>query len=386
MQEHDLSWVRTEMALAQAAPSSQVGAGAWMRKNLFASPFDTALTILAALALAWALPQILNWLFFSAVWSGADRTACLTTEQGGSLPAGWTGACWPFVEARLGYFTFGRYPLEERWRVILCGVIFLALLVPLLTPRIPFKRLNAILFFAVFPFIAFFLLLGGYFGLPYVETPLWGGLLVTLVISYVGIVTSLPLGIILALGRRSKMPIVKLLSVVFIETVRGVPLVAVLFMASFMLPLFVPPGMTFDKLLRALIGVALFSSAYMAEVIRGGLQAIPKGQYEGADSLGLGYWQKMGLIVMPQALKLVIPGIVNTFIGLFKDTTLVLIISLFDLLGTVKQSISGDPTWATPQTAKTGYVFAAAVFWIFCFGMSRYSQYMERRLDTGHRK
>ena len=386
MQEHDLSWVRTEMALAQAAPRSEVGPLAWARKSLFATPVDSALTIIAALALAWALPQLLNWAFFSAVWSGADRTACLTTEQGGFLPAGWTGACWPFIDARLGYFTFGRYPVDERWRVILCGAIFLALLVPLLTPRAPFKRLNAILFFAVFPFIAFFLLLGGYFGLPYVETPLWGGLMVTLVISYVGIVTSLPLGILLALGRRSNMPIVKLLSVIFIETVRGVPLVAVLFMASFMLPLFVPPGMTFDKLLRALIGVALFSSAYMAEVIRGGLQAIPKGQYEGADSLGLGYWQKMGLIVMPQALKLVIPGIVNTFIGLFKDTTLVLIISLFDLLGTVKQSISGDPTWATPQTAKTGYVFAAAVFWIFCFGMSRYSIYMERRLDTGHRK
>jgi general L-amino acid transport system permease protein len=162
--------------------------------------------------------------------------------------------------------------------------------------------------------------------------------------------------------------------------------VTVLFMASFMLPLFVPPGMTFDKLLRALIGVALFASAYMAEVVRGGLQAIPKGQYEGADSLGLGFWQKMSLIVMPQALTLVIPGIVNSFIGLFKDTTLVLIISMFDLLGVVKQNISGDPTWATPQTAKTGYVFAAAVFWVFCFGMSRYSMYMERRLDTGHKR
>ena len=253
-------------------------------------------------------------------------------------------------------------------------------------PRAPFKRLNAILFFAVFPFVAFFLLLGGNFGLPYVETPLWGGLLVTLVISYVGIVVSLPLGILLALGRRSKMPAVKLLSVIFIEAIRGVPLVTVLFMASFMLPLFVPPGVTFDKLLRALIGVALFASAYMAEVVRGGLQAIPKGQYEGANSLGLGYWQKMGLIVMPQALKLVIPGIVNSFIGLFKDTTLVLIISMFDLLGVVKQNISGDPTWATPQTAKTGYVFAAAIFWMFCFGMSRYSQYMERRLDTGHKR
>lgn len=386
MDEHDLSWVRTEMALAQAAPSSQVGAKAWFRKNLFATPADSALTIVVALLLAWAVPQILNWLFFNAVWSGADRTACLTVDQGGQLPSGWSGACWPFVSGRFGQFMFGRYPLEERWRVILTGIIFLALLVPLLTPRAPFKRLNAILFFAAFPFIAFFLLVGGYFGLSFVETPLWGGLLVTLVISYVGITVSLPLGVLLALGRRSKMPAVKLLSVIFIETIRGVPLVTVLFMAAFMLPLFVPPGVTFDKLLRALIGVALFSSAYMAETIRGGLQAIPKGQYEGADSLGLGYWQKMSLIVMPQALKLVIPGIVNNFIGLFKDTTLVLIISMFDLLGVVKQNISGDPTWATPQTAKTGYIFAAAVFWVFCFSMSRYSQYMERRLDTGHRK
>jgi general L-amino acid transport system permease protein len=221
--------------------------------------------------------------------------------------------------------------------------------------------------------------------LRYVETSEWGGLLVTLVLSYVGIVVSLPLGVLLALGRRSKMPAIKMLSVIFIETVRGVPLVTVLFMASFMLPLFVPPGVTFDKFLRALIGVALFAAAYMAEVVRGGLQAIPKGQYEGADSLGLGYWQKMGLIIMPQALTLVIPGIVNTFIGMFKDTTLVLIISMFDLLGIVKQNLS-DANWATPQTAKTGLVFAAIVFWMFCFGMSRYSMYMERRLDTGHRR
>ncbi len=386
MQEHDMSWVRTEMVLAQAAPRSQVGFGAWVRKNLFATPVDAVLTVLALLLIAWALPQILNWLFFDAVWTGADRTACLTTEQGGQLPAGWAGACWPFVSGRFGQFMFGRYPMDQRWRVILTGVIFVALLAPLLIPRAPFKRLNAILFFAVFPFVAFLLLVGGWLGLPYVETPLWGGLMVTLVISYVGIVVSLPLGILLALGRRSKMPVVKLLSVIFIEMVRGVPLVTVLFMASFMLPLFVPPGMTFDKLLRALIGVAMFSSAYMAEVVRGGLQAIPKGQYEGADSLGLTYWQKTGFIIMPQALKLVIPGIVNTFIGMFKDTTLVLIISMFDLLGVVKQNISGDPTWATPQTAKTGYIFAAAVFWIFCFGMSRYSQYMERRLDTGHKR
>ncbi len=386
MDEHDMNWVRTEMVLAEAPPRFQAGPVAWVRKNLFASPVDATLTVLAALALAWALPNILNWLFVDAVWVGADRTACLTTEQGGQLPAGWSGACWPFVTGRFGQFMFGRYPMEERWRVILTGAIFVALLAPLLIPRAPFKGLNAILFFGIFPFIAFFLLVGGWFGLSFVETPLWGGLMVTLVISYVGIVVSLPLGVVLALGRRSKMPIVKVLSIVFIEAVRGVPLVTVLFMASFMLPLFVPPGVTFDKLLRALIGVALFASAYMAEVIRGGLQAVPKGQYEGADSLGLGYWQKMALIVMPQALKLVIPGIVNSFIGLFKDTTLVLIISMFDLLGVVKQNISGDPTWATPQTARTGYIFAAAVFWMFCFSMSRYSQFMERRLDTGHRK
>ena len=386
MQERDIAWVRSEFTPPTHAPRSQVGLGAWLRKNLFSTPVNSALTILALLLLAWALPRMLNWLFFDAVWTGADRTACLTTEQGGELPAGWSGACWPFVTSRFGQFMFGRYPLDERWRVLLTGAIFVALLVPLLIPRIPWKRANAILFFGVFPFVAYFLLVGGVFGLRYVETSLWGGLLVTLVISYVGIVVSLPLGILLALGRRSNMPIVKLLSVIFIEMVRGVPLVTILFMASFMLPLFVPPGVSFDKLLRALIGVALFASAYMAEVIRGGLQAIPRGQYEGADSLGLGYWQKMSFIIMPQALKLVIPGIVNTFIGMFKDTTLVLIISMFDLLGVVKQNISGDPTWATPQTAKTGYIFAAAIFWVFCFGMSRYSQYMERRLDTGLRR
>lgn len=222
-------------------------------------------------------------------------------------------------------------------------------------------------------------------GLPYVETALWGGLLVTLVLSFVGIAVSLPLGILLALGRRSKLPIIKLFSVIFIEAVRGVPLITVLFMASFMLPLFVPPGVTFDKFLRALIGVALFASAYMAEVVRGGLQAIPKGQYEGADSLGLSYSQKMGLIVLPQALKLVIPGIVNNFIGLFKDTSLVGIIGMFDLLGIVRQSFS-DTNWISPQTPITGLIFAGFVFWLFCFGMSRYSIYMERRLDTGHRR
>jgi general L-amino acid transport system permease protein len=207
--------------------------------------------------------------------------------------------------------------------------------------------------------------------------------MLTLVIAAVGCVASLPLGILLALGRRSRMPVVQAICVVFIEFWRGVPLITVLFMSSVMLPLFLPEGVNFDKLLRALIGVTLFEAAYMAEVVRGGLQAIPKGQYEAAAALGLGYWKMMGLIILPQALKLVIPGIVNTFIALFKDTTLVIIIGLFDLLNTVHNATT-DPNWLGYSIE--GYVFAATVFWIFCFGMSRYSQHLEQRLHTGHRR
>jgi len=223
------------------------------------------------------------------------------------------------------------------------------------------------------------------FGLPHVRTAQWGGLMVTLVVAITGIVVSLPLGILLALGRRSDMPIVRLFSIIFIEAWRGVPLITVLFMASYMLPLFLPGGVTFDKLLRALIGAALFASAYMAEVVRGGIQAIPKGQYEAASALGLSYWRSMLLIILPQALKIVIPGIVNTFIGLLKDTTLVSIIGIFDLLGIINASNS-DANWASPQTAATGYFFAAMIFWMFCFGMSRYSIFMENRLHTGHKR
>jgi general L-amino acid transport system permease protein len=218
-----------------------------------------------------------------------------------------------------------------------------------------------------------------------VPTELWGGLLVTLVVASVGIAASFPLGILLALGRRSDLPVVRWTATAFIEVVRGVPLVTVLFFASVMLPLFLPENVTFDKLLRALVGVALFSAAYLAEVIRGGLQAVPRGQIEAADALGLGYWQKMGLVVLPQALRLVIPGLVNSFIALFKDTSLVLVIGLFDLLGIVQQSVQADPKWFSPSTALTGYVFAGVVFWVFCFGMSRYSAYVERRLGSGDR-
>ncbi|MCH4546803.1 amino acid ABC transporter permease [Rhizobium changzhiense] len=380
----DKPFVRTSILAAEPPPPGERGAVAWIRRNLLATPKDAILTILAIALIAWAVPQLVNWLFIQAVWSGPDRTFCATTIQGGIQPDGWSGACWAFISAKYDQFIFGRYPLGERWRPAIVGILFILLLVPMLIPSAPRKGLNAILLFAVLPVIAFWLLHGG-FGLEVVETPLWGGLMVTLVLSFVGIAVSLPCGILLALGRRSKMPVIRMLCVTFIEVIRGVPLITVLFMASVMLPLFLPTGWNVDKLLRALIGVSIFTSAYMAEVIRGGLQAIPKGQFEGADSLGLGYWQKTRLIIMPQAIKLVIPSIVNTFIGTFKDTSLVTIIGMFDLLGIVKLNFS-DANWASSVTPITGLIFAGFIFWLFCFGMSRYSGFMERHLDTGHKR
>ncbi|GBC60480.1 amino acid ABC transporter permease [Desulfonema ishimotonii] len=239
-----------------------------------------------------------------------------------------------------------------------------------------------IFLFCIYPFIAYHLLMGDAFGLPFVDTHMWGGMFLTLVIAGIGIATSLPIGILLALGRRSEMTAVRTLCVCFIELIRGVPLISVLFMASVMLPLFLPEGTQFNKLLRALIGVALFYAAYMAEVIRGGLQAMPKGQYEAAEALGLGYWRMMGLVILPQTLRLVIPGIVNTFLGLFKDTTLVAVIGLMDMLGIVKTALADTEWLGFPKEA---YVFAAAVYWIFCFGMSRYSMYLEGRFQVKRR-
>jgi general L-amino acid transport system permease protein len=318
------------------------------------------------------IPPVIQWVFITADWSGDSREACTSG-----------GACWPFVKARFGQFIYGFYPTEQRWRVDVTGIMLILSVFWLMLPRLPGKKWATIFALFIYPIIAFFLLYGGSFGLPVVETSRWGGLMLTLVIAIVGIVASLPLGILLALGRRSDMPLVRAVCVVFIEFWRGVPLITVLFMSSVMLPLFLPEGVNFDKLLRALIGVILFSAAYMAEVVRGGLQAIPKGQYEAAQALGLSYWKMMGLIILPQALKLVIPGIVNTFIGLFKDTTLVLIIGLFDFLGIV-QSALNDPNWL--GYAVEGYVFAAVVYWLFCFSMSRYSIHLEHKLETGHRR
>lgn len=385
MSTRNVEYVRTAMVGAAPPPKDEKSAVAWLRKNLFSGPKDVILTLIAVAIILAIVPPAIDWLFIKASWVGSDRSVCATVVQGGIQPEGWTGACWAFVEDRFAQFMFGRYPLDERWRPLLVTVMLIALLVPLLIPKLPGKTINAVLMFIIFPVVAFYLLHGGAFGLQRVDTPLWGGLMVTLILSFVGIAVSLPLGILLALGRKSKMPAIKTLCVGFIEIIRGVPLITVLFMANVMLPLFLPTGWTIDNFLRALVGVALFASAYMAEVIRGGLQAIPKGQFEGADSLGLGYWQTTRLIILPQAIKLVIPGIVNTFIGLFKDTSLVSIIGMFDLLGIVQLNFR-DATWITPVTPLTGLIFAGFIFWIFCFGMSRYSAFMERHLDTGHKR
>jgi len=353
-------------------PRLSVGVVGWLRSNLFSSWFNTLLTLLAIYLVWLIVPPLLKWAVFQADWTGTTRADC-TSE----------GACWVFIKERFSQFMYGFYPEELRWRVDL--TVWLAVIgaAPLFVPAMPRKAIYGAVFLLVYPLLAFWLLHGGFLGLSEVSTSQWGGLMLTLVIAAVGIAGALPLGILLALGRRSKMPAIRVICVTFIEFWRGVPLITVLFMSSVMLPLFLPEGLSFDKLLRALIGVILFQSAYIAEVVRGGLQAIPKGQYEAAAAMGLGYWRTMGLVILPQALKLVIPGIVNTFIALFKDTSLVIIIGLFDLLNSIKQATT-DPAWLGMATE--GYVFAALVFWIFCFGMSRYSMRLERKLDTGHKR
>lgn len=344
-------------------------AAAWMGRNLFSSPFNVLLTLSSLYLLYISVPPVIRWAFLDADWTGTGRQAC-----------GGEGACWVFISNRINQFIYGFYPAGEQWRVNLVLVLLAAGLIPFLFKRYLVGWLYALGMISVLVSTSAVLLAGGYFGLRPVETAKWGGLMLTLTISTVGISASLPIGIMLALGRRSDMPAVRFLSTAFIEFWRGVPLITVLFMASVMLPLFLPEGVTFDKLLRALIGMVLFQSAYMAEVVRGGLQAVPRGQLEAAEALGLGYWRRMGLIVLPQALKHVIPGIVNTFIALFKDSALVLIIGIFDLLGMV-QAAFADPEWL--GFALEGYVFAGLVFWTFCFGMSRFSQTLEKRLAAG---
>ena len=377
----DLAFVQGARLEALPPPLAMRGAWGWLRANLFSSGFNVGLTVVMLALIAWIATSTIDFLFIDAVWGGTERTACMASERQPHV-----GACWPFVWERLNYFTYGSYPIPQRWRVDVFFAMLAIGVVWLLWLEAPRRGLGALYFFVVLPVCSFILLSGApALGLETVDTSLWGGVLVTIVVAAVGIVVALPLGIVLALGRRSTMPAVRLFSVIFIEFVRGVPLVTVLFMASVMLPLFVPEHLTPDKLLRALIGVALFASAYMAEVVRAGLQAIPRGQYEAATALGLKFWPCMGLIVLPQALRVTIPNIVNTTIGLFKDTTLVFIVGIFDLLRTIEVARI-DPKWATPVTSPTGYAVAALFYWVFCYAMARYARHMELRLSAGRER
>ena len=376
----DSTYVRRELIAPLPPPLATSGLLGFLRWRLFGGVLNTVLTLVSLLLLIVVLPPLVRFLIIDAVWTGTSRTDCLAETLGRPV-----GACWPFVAAKFRQFMYGFYPEAEQWRINVTYALGVILLVPLLIPRVPYKTLNAIAFFGLFPLVAFVLLVGGMLWLPQVETRLWGGMLVTLVITFTGIIGSLPLGVLLALGRASRLPVVRMMCVIFIEFWRGVPLITVLFFATYMLPLFLPGNWRIDPMARVLIGVVLFSGAYMAEVVRGGLQAVPRGQYEGATALGLGYWRMMGYVIMPQALKHVIPGIVNSFIALFKDTTLVLIVAIFDLLGQLRAAFA-DPNWATPGTLFTGFAFAGIIYLVISFAMSRYALYTERRLDTGARR
>ncbi|TKI06860.1 amino acid ABC transporter permease [Martelella alba] len=356
--------------VATASRSRLALALTWVRQNLFSNVTNSIVTLLCLWLLWVCIPPLLNWLVFQANWTGATRADCTRD-----------GACWVFIHARFGQFMYGLYPMGQRWRINTVLVVLLLTAWPFFWRAMPRRGRYIACWVIAFPLFTWVMLYGGFLGLSRVETRQWGGLTLTLIISSVGISGALPLGILLALGRRSKMPVVKWFSIIFIELWRGVPLITVLFMSSVMLPLFLSEGTNIDKLIRALVGVILFQSAYVAEVVRGGLQALPKGQYEAAESLALGYWKTQALVILPQALKIVIPNLVNTIIELFKDTSLVVIIGLFDLFSSVQQA-TVDPAWLGMSTE--GYVFAALVYWIFCFGMSRYSQHLERRFHTGH--
>jgi general L-amino acid transport system permease protein len=343
---------------------------AWLRANLFNSIPNTILTLAALYLLAVTIPPVIRWAVIDAIWHADSGRACRGD-----------GACWAFIAEKGRFILFGRFPYEEHWRPLFVVVIFIAMILASCDRRLWGRRL-AILWLAGIAAVGV-LMWGGVLGMSYVETSLWNGLPLTLIVATFGMVFAFPLAIVLALGRRSRLPAVRGICVGYIELVRGVPLITVLFMASVMLPLFLPTGMTIDKLLRAQVAVILFAAAYLSEIVRGGLQAIPRGQYEAADSLGLGYWRRTRLIVLPQALAMVIPPLVNSFIGAFKNTSLVSIIGLFDLLGAANAALT-DANWQGFYIE--AYVFTAAIYWTFCFFMSRYSQMLEREFNKSRQR
>jgi general L-amino acid transport system permease protein len=357
-------------------PANEIGVYGWIRHNLLSSTTNIVVTVVTIYMLYVILPPLIDWVFLDAIFLADSRDDCRALAKAAGHEM---GACWAFIDKRFGLFVYGFYPPELRWRVDLSFILMLAAFVPILFDNAPYRK-QGLYFSLITPFVIGWLLLGG-MGLEPVSTDQFGGFLLTLVIGVTGIIGSLPLGIALALGRQSDMPALRMICVAFIEFIRGVPLITLLFVASTMLNYFLPPGTTFDLLLRVLIMVTLFASAYLAEVVRGGLQAIPKGQTEAADAMGLKYWSSMRLIILPQALKISIPGIVNTFIGLYKDTTLVIIIGLFDPLGMGRASLA-DTKWQGLSTEI--YVFVALFFFVSCFSMARYSLYLERKLHTGH--
>jgi general L-amino acid transport system permease protein len=334
------------------------------REKLFATPLDIAITLVIAFLLWRILVPLIDWMLLDATFGGTARADCIGA-----------GACWVFVRARFGQFMYGLYPPSERWRVDLAGIILVAGIALLFWKQLPARRIFAVAAIIILPPLGVWLLAGG-FGLPHVETREWGGLMLTVFISiYAGLI-AIPLGILLALGRRSELPVIKMLSIIFIEFWRGVPIVAVIFLASILLPLIMPSGVGVDRLARAVIGLGLVIAAYMAEAVRGGLQAIPEGQHEAATALGLGYWRATAFIILPQALRISLPAITNEFIALVKNTTLVLIVSILDLLG-IAQAALADPNWVGMN--KEAYVFAGLLYWIGCFSLSRFAFALEKK-------
>lgn len=349
------------------APVSTEGFGPWARRNLFGNPASTVATLFFAGLAVWWLPRLIDWGLLQAVWEPSFQKCNAVREQ---------GACWGVVAEKYRLIIFGRYPFEQHWRPAVATVLMVALLVTSCVRRF-WRPWLAALWAAVLA-LFFALMFGGFAGLEFVPTDRWGGLPLTVMVATLSIVLAFPLAVVVALGRRSNMPAIRTLCVIYVELIRGVPLISVLFMASFLFPLFMPPGTSIDVLLRVLVGITLFSAAYMAEIVRGGLQAIPKGQQEAADTLGLSYWQAQRKIILPQALALVVPGIMNNFIAIFKDTSLITIVSLYELTGAMGLALDSDSDWRPYKL--NAYLFITLIYFVFCFSMSRYSLWIEGQL------
>ncbi|MCC7273205.1 MAG: amino acid ABC transporter permease [Alphaproteobacteria bacterium] len=356
-------------APAQRPPLDRVGALRWLRVNLFSGPLNTLLTLVTFGAIALVVPAVLRWAVVDAVWRSADPAVCRAAA----------GACWAVVAEKHRLMLFGLYPHAEHWRPVAATVLYVAAVALTCWPG-SWRRIVLVPLWTVTVAVFLVLMLGGALGLSLVETREWGGLPLTVVVFTATVMMALPLGIILALGRRSRLPLIRTAAIGLIEIVRGVPLVTVLFCAAVVFPLFLPPGWDVDKLVRVLVAMGIFYGCYFAEVIRGGLQAIPKGQHEAAASLGLSYWQSTRKIVLPQALRVVIPGLMNHVISVFKNSTLVIVVGLFDMLYATTAAIA-DPLWIAFYTE--GYLFVGAIYFLGCWAMSRYSQFIERRLARG---